>query len=248
MRPTSPPPLCPWPDLKQTEINGRGPYEYGTEPDFSAASMGSLIASAQGRIPDESTLWAYGNPDGPGLPSPSSLWDYLPFRSAPSAVTPSQMHPDYVQQPFSTSQGGSSQQHEWRDSVMTSSLDGIRPTSHPHFPPTYAFDAVSSGGPSLNRTTLDQQISIQPTMEPSYQDADDAITIDSNETDDESAQGELPYATLIYKALMEAPEHRLVLRDIYAWISDNTDKAKDPAFKGWQNSVRHNLSMNGVSS
>lgn len=38
----------------------------------------------------------------------------------------------------------------------------------------------------------------------------------------------------------------MVLRDIYEWIARNTDKARDPAFKGWQNSVRHNLSMNGV--
>lgn len=83
-------------------------------------------------------------------------------------------------------------------------------------------------------------------MKRRYQDMDDTLTLRSCETDSESAKGEPPYAKLIYNALMDAREHKLVLRDIYAWIHDNTDKAKDPAFKGWQNSVRHNLSMNGV--
>ena len=58
--------------------------------------------------------------------------------------------------------------------------------------------------------------------------------------------GDVPYAQLIYSALMEAPGNRMVLRDIYHWIERNTDKANNPEFTGWQNSVRHNLSMNKV--
>jgi Forkhead domain len=57
---------------------------------------------------------------------------------------------------------------------------------------------------------------------------------------------EQPYAQLIYRALMEAPGHTMVLRDIYNWFRRNTDKATDKETKGWQNSIRHNLSMNGV--
>ncbi|KAI9850011.1 MAG: hypothetical protein M1838_006184 [Thelocarpon superellum] len=53
-----------------------------------------------------------------------------------------------------------------------------------------------------------------------------------------------PYAQLIWQALMEAPGHRLVLREIYDWFLRNTDKGKHPSKKGWQNSIRHNLSMN----
>lgn len=55
-----------------------------------------------------------------------------------------------------------------------------------------------------------------------------------------------PYATLIYRALKSAPGHRMVLKEIYEWFERNTDKAKDTTSKGWQNSIRHNLSMNGV--
>ncbi|KAF2732944.1 winged helix DNA-binding domain-containing protein, partial [Polyplosphaeria fusca] len=55
-----------------------------------------------------------------------------------------------------------------------------------------------------------------------------------------------PYAQLIYRALMEAPSHTMILRDIYSWFKENTDKANDKETKGWQNSIRHNLSMNGA--
>ncbi|KAF2090012.1 winged helix DNA-binding domain-containing protein, partial [Saccharata proteae CBS 121410] len=54
------------------------------------------------------------------------------------------------------------------------------------------------------------------------------------------------YAKLIYRALMEAPGHTMVLRDIYSWFAKNTDKAEDKKATGWKNSIRHNLSMNGA--
>jgi hypothetical protein len=57
---------------------------------------------------------------------------------------------------------------------------------------------------------------------------------------------EQPYAQLIYRALLEAPGKTMILRDIYNWFKENTDKAADKETKGWQNSIRHNLSMNGV--
>lgn len=54
------------------------------------------------------------------------------------------------------------------------------------------------------------------------------------------------YARLLFNCLREAPEHTLSLKNIYTWIRQNTSRAKDPTNKGWQNSVRHNLSMNAV--
>ncbi|KAK4863627.1 hypothetical protein LT330_002405 [Penicillium expansum] len=53
-----------------------------------------------------------------------------------------------------------------------------------------------------------------------------------------------PYSVLIYQALKEAPGHKLQLQSIYSWFEANTDKGGDPNAKGWQNSIRHNLSMN----
>ena len=55
-----------------------------------------------------------------------------------------------------------------------------------------------------------------------------------------------PYAKLIFLALRSAPEHKMALKDIYSWFESFTDKTQ-PGSKGWQNSIRHNLSMNIVS-
>jgi hypothetical protein len=54
-----------------------------------------------------------------------------------------------------------------------------------------------------------------------------------------------PYAQLIYKAFMSRDRHAMTLQEIYQWFRENTDKAKAEN-KGWQNSIRHNLSMNKV--
>ncbi|KAK0669062.1 hypothetical protein QBC41DRAFT_224668 [Cercophora samala] len=56
-------------------------------------------------------------------------------------------------------------------------------------------------------------------------------------------KNEEPYAKLIYRAFMSKPNHAMTLQEIYQWFRDNTDKGKDDT-KGWQNSIRHNLSMN----
>lgn len=75
----------------------------------------------------------------------------------------------------------------------------------------------------------------------------DYATMNGEETDGDASISSEPYAQLIYKALMSAPEHKMVLKEIYEWFEKNTDKAKNNSSKGWQNSIRHNLSMNGVS-
>lgn len=56
------------------------------------------------------------------------------------------------------------------------------------------------------------------------------------------------YAQLLYQCLKEAPNYTLSLRELYDWVAQHSQKAKDPKNRGWQNSVRHNLSMNAVSS
>lgn len=63
----------------------------------------------------------------------------------------------------------------------------------------------------------------------------------------EERPGNLPYSALIYQALKDAPGNKLPLQGIYSWFEANTDKGADPSAKGWQNSIRHNLSMNAVS-
>lgn len=57
---------------------------------------------------------------------------------------------------------------------------------------------------------------------------------------------EPPYAQLIYRAFLSTPRQAMTLQEIYQWFRENTDKGKSTN-KGWQNSIRHNLSMNHVS-
>lgn len=62
---------------------------------------------------------------------------------------------------------------------------------------------------------------------------------------DGTAKQEEPYARLIHQAFMSNSRHAMTLQELYQWFRENTDKAKREG-KGWQNSIRHNLSMNGV--
>lgn len=54
-----------------------------------------------------------------------------------------------------------------------------------------------------------------------------------------------PYSKLIYRALMSTSQRAMTVQEIYQWFRENTDKGKDNS-NGWQNSIRHNLSMNKV--
>lgn len=51
------------------------------------------------------------------------------------------------------------------------------------------------------------------------------------------------YATLIAMAILRSPQRRLTLSQIYRWISSTYSFYK-PNDAGWQNSIRHNLSLN----
>ncbi|POS85957.1 hypothetical protein EPUL_005893 [Erysiphe pulchra] len=51
------------------------------------------------------------------------------------------------------------------------------------------------------------------------------------------------YAQLIAMSILRAPTRRLTLAQIYKWISD-TFKFYSASDAGWQNSIRHNLSLN----
>ncbi|CAI6333953.1 unnamed protein product [Periconia digitata] len=62
---------------------------------------------------------------------------------------------------------------------------------------------------------------------------------------DDSDSGKPPYsyAVLIGMAILRAPNRRLTLAQIYKWISDTFAFYRNSADTGWQNSIRHNLSL-----
>jgi hypothetical protein len=71
-------------------------------------------------------------------------------------------------------------------------------------------------------------------------------TVGREDLEEDDVGSDKPYARLIWEALMQAPGHRMMLREIYAWFQCNTNKARESGSNGWQNSIRHNLSMNQV--
>ena len=232
----------PWLDLPHLEKDDRSSYYSELEQSSGAHPNQSSHGDLEYQGPGESDVWRYKASHGQADSSMSSIpWEGPSFHSANDIVTPARIDLNCVRRSFSSLSLSPNQQHPWAGSTVASTLNEVFAV-----PQLQPFDAADSGGQPLYTTAWNRGFASPADLKRLYQDFDDTTTLDSSETDDESGKDEPPYAKLIYDALMHAPEHQLVLRDIYAWVRENTTKAKDPAFKGWQNSVRHNLSMNGV--
>jgi forkhead transcription factor HCM1 len=61
--------------------------------------------------------------------------------------------------------------------------------------------------------------------------------------EDDGAKPSYSYAMLIGMAILRAPHRRLTLAQIYKWISDTFAFYRNSQETGWQNSIRHNLSL-----
>lgn len=117
-----------------------------------------------------------------------------------------------------------------------------RDFGHPQLSPRYASPPCPFEGfaPHKNHRAPSRQATpydISP--------ARDIVELDTD-ADDEDATPNEPYNQLLHRCLLQQPHHELLLKDIYEWFKLNTDKGRDPRQKGWQNSIRHNLSMNPV--
>ena len=136
------------------------------------------------------------------------------------------------------------QRPHWADAIGARATNEF--TSNPQALEAYPYDVIDHLTPAFYPTATSQYSTYESDPRQAQDDFIENVPSGGFETDFESKEKGRSYAELIYQALMEAPGHKMILKDIYAWIAQNTDKAKDPSSKGWQNSVRHNLSMNEV--
>ncbi|KAH0543588.1 hypothetical protein FGG08_002149 [Glutinoglossum americanum] len=104
--------------------------------------------------------------------------------------------------------------------------------------------SCASPAPSSHVGKPEVQISPSDGKDRASEDCDPLSAV-GDDVDGEDG-GNQPYAQLIYKALMSTPEHKMVLNEIYDWFRNTFEKFNKAKGKGWQNSIRHNLSMNGA--
>ncbi|KAJ5684406.1 uncharacterized protein N7477_000751 [Penicillium maclennaniae] len=117
--------------------------------------------------------------------------------------------------------------------LETSERDSLALRSTPPSPPVSISSQQSSSTMSMN--------SMGPTASSTVADSNSPrASLGDQSEGDHNAE---PYSKLIYRALKEADGHKLSLQQIYDWFMKNTSKGRDNS-KGWQNSIRHNLSMN----
>ncbi|KAJ4302781.1 Forkhead transcription factor [Kalmusia sp. IMI 367209] len=66
---------------------------------------------------------------------------------------------------------------------------------------------------------------------------------DMPQVDDDGLKPPYSYAMLIGMAILRAPKRQLTLAQIYKWISETFAFYRNSQDTGWQNSIRHNLSL-----
>lgn len=240
-----------WQNIQEQALSQRSnPYD----PPYrsSNSSFENAFSSSIGENSAQDPSWGYEYLHDSTSPySPSTCpRSYL---SETAISLKESLQPDALSPPFSFSMDH--QQQPSRSCAYATTHDGSY--YHPNHVPE------AHDGPL--RDELSQQYSSAPSFdsvhvksEPFTPGAFGNITdfgagnelppIMEDDSDGDSSLNPEPYAQLIFRALKSAPEHRMVLKEIYEWFEINTDKAKSPSSKGWQNSIRHNLSMNGVSA
>ena len=113
---------------------------------------------------------------------------------------------------------------EWKENLCTSHVeDSERRTSSPPF--------VTSAGEEIDSPP---DIKVRPKRE----------TQKSRDVEDEDGKPSYSYIALISMAILEHPDRRMMLGEIYKYITDKFSYYRNMDDRAWRNSIRHNLSLN----
>lgn len=241
-----------WQDFDDTEMFYQDPSQTGSTLNYSDSPFANIIENSTPNQLAEPTLWDYATSyNSTAQPYPSAtcprslLYGHDILQDPPVPVRQTRSRPSAAEAEHQKFPSNFAQQRRLRFPYVNTrrgmpSVAACGKTQHiwstePKLltVPTNKLETLAVSSPEMNKGCED---------EVSLLNTNDA---ESNTDPTENAE---PYAQLIYRALKEAPGHGMVLKDIYDWFEKNTDKAKNPLSKGWQNSIRHNLSMNGVST
>lgn len=185
--------------------------------------------------------------DSNGAPQQYMNWQQIPTDFSgydEQAPTPWMPVPQQQQQHL---------QHFDPNTLFMQDRDGLgiqmAPTSHPIYSPGplhYDQPFMSQESPLDCSEEYRQDMGVMWNRHEQSVPPQDDLFADDDEAEPEDSADPC-YAQLLHRCLKEAPDHTMSLRDLYEWVSQHSQKAKDLKNRGWQNSVRHNLSMNAVS-
>ncbi|CZT22227.1 uncharacterized protein RCC_08096 [Ramularia collo-cygni] len=242
-------------DLGNLDLNDSPPTHFGgmenmqnmmhTDPLVSTAtsSAASVLDSTSNTATHQYMNWP--SMEYAGFDTASTSW-------MPAQQQQQQQHHHHQPQQHHQQQQSQPQQQFDQNSHLMQGRDGLgiqlqmAPTSHPNYhPEPLIYDQpFLSQESSLDYDEDYRQDLIWDRQEQSLPPQDD-IFADEDEAEPEDSADPC-YAQLLHRCLKEAPGHTMSLRDLYEWVRQHSQKAKDHQNRGWQNSVRHNLSMNAA--
>uniref|UniRef100_A0A1D1YC67 Forkhead box protein I2 n=1 Tax=Anthurium amnicola TaxID=1678845 RepID=A0A1D1YC67_9ARAE len=257
--PASPPPQTPSLTLQQTSIhsNHQMPGNSHNFPTYLPPQQQSMVEMAPRAAPHP---YHYQQMH----PAPHHIQQPPPSMPVPSPqrINPSYCYPQqylHGQQAMSISSSSIQQQHPPHSTLMYSpsmhaSSSSIYqqhiPTNHSHTNhschqrPTQTqrsqqplqprptlplrFAGPTRGGTPMN--TVEQFVTVTPEL--------------NSKSTRKRRRPPYSYSSLIAQAILSSAEKKLTLKEIYKWIMDKYPSMYKPDDTGWQNTIRHNLSLN----
>ncbi|RYP53123.1 hypothetical protein DL769_010559 [Monosporascus sp. CRB-8-3] len=225
-----------WPTPPATSCDDFENYSYHGSP-MSSTNYGIQPVPSCSTRSSVNSPRTWSSPDAPQLNLAPAAWKTTDqFSTFPLIGAQAQHENPFQQQMLASSYAGA---------IYGGNLDSADGVMNQESPPMLTDVSEADGGfspPDINSPQVTGDVS------DNYQlmDDDDPSHFPGAASEGEdAAKADEPYAQLIYRAFMSTERHAMTLQDIYQWFRDNTDKAKGEN-KGWQNSIRHNLSMNAA--